>query len=233
MMWKTPPDRPRGPHENTAWKIPVDNTSRSVKDGLPLQSTSVTDLFVAPAGWSAERCTQGHFLPESYPAHSAQWTMCECGAPRDDERYAVRYSSIELLRNAAHAQQFIWWHLSTSSNLFVNDLEKYMHWGEFDTVMHHFVAYNKPSKRDENRMLYLYSAMLLPDRHVAVEVIVENEGATQHDDLKRAYDRSGPTRYLNVRERPGSVSLVARKRDFLVHQAFDLEQHDETVIKLP
>jgi len=239
MGFKMPPARPRGPHESTAQAMSVENVSRFEEADGVVHRRTLSDLLIAPIGWSAERCKAGHFLPESYPSHSPHWTMCECGRPADDDRFAVRQSSTELLRSTNHAQQAMWWHVSRSADLFVNDEEQrnpryeYMHWGEFDTVMHHFLAYLQPFASSSGRMLYLYSAVLRPERLVAADVFVENQGVAEHGELKQAYDELGPIRYLNVRERPGSISLLARKSDFVVHQGFDLEQHDHRVVKLP
>lgn len=193
----------------------------------------VPDMTVAPSGWSAERCRQGHFLPDSYPATSPQWTDCACGAPQDDNKFAVRYSSVRLMTDREHAQQAIWWHVSRSPDLFVNNRDELMHWGEFDTVMHHYVTRLNSLARDGDRIMYLYSAVLKPTVDTSEHVFVENQLVDDHRELAAAYKNHGPTRYLNVRERPGSISLIARKGDFNPHQGFDLTQRDEMVIRLP
>jgi len=151
----------------------------------------------------------------------------------DDDLFAVRFSSIELLTNREHAQQSIWWHLSKSADLFVNDRDELMHWGEFDTAMHHYVTRLKGRDRFPDGDMYLYSAMLLPSKNVASTVVVENQGLAEHGEIAQNYAKNGPTRYLNARECPGSISLLARKGDFEVHQAYDLTQTDDSIIQLP
>ncbi|WIB13310.1 hypothetical protein [Curtobacterium sp. MCPF17_052] len=135
----------------------------------------------------------------------------------------MRYTSIELLTNNSHAQQAIWWHISPSADLFVNTQDDLMHWGEFDTPVHHYLtklSELQNSRKDSYR--YLYSAYLRSGASINPTVFVENQDLDQHGEIEAAYKAHGPTRYLNIRERPGSISLIARKRDFVVHQAFDL-----------
>lgn len=212
--------------------IAVSYTYRATGESLPEDLVEVNEITVGPSGWSTKRCKNGHFLPDSYPATSAHWSKCQCGLPRDDNQFAVRHASIQLMTNSHHADQAIWWHASTSPDLFVNDQDLLMHWGEFDTTMHHYLRRIKGNSRARDRVLYLYSAMLT--RGVGRNVFIENlDLVQQHTELVMAYDEQGPTRYLNLREAPGSISLVARKGDFTPHQGYDISQTDDSVIKLP
>ncbi|MEB0004163.1 hypothetical protein QN357_14620 [Cryobacterium sp. RTC2.1] len=219
------PVRPKGPKtaERTlslqdVWRPRT--LRRDVKPGLE----QIHAIDVAPSGWSAERCEEGHFLPDSYPATSPMWTTCACGKSQDDDRIAVRQSSIPLLTDPVHANFAIWWHVSGSLKLFLNDQDVELHWGEFDTVMHYYVTRSDhrgwAGRATDPR--YLYSAMLREGADVNTKAFIENQPADEHRAILGTYVQGGPVRYLNARERPGSVSIVARKTDFEVIDCIDL-----------
>ncbi len=209
---------------------------RAVDD--PLRATgpaAVQRVDVAPNGWAAERCENGHFMPDSYPSEHRDWLMCACGARVDDSGFAVRAASVPLLVDLAHARAAIWWHVSSGPDVFVNDRDDEMHWGEFDAAMHRLVARATTAgarRGDENDPRYLYSAMLEENVDMVEDLFVENEFADQHQSMSDA-SQNGPVRYLNTRERPGSISLLARKGQFRVIACVDLWFQGGAEIRLP
>jgi hypothetical protein len=198
---------------------------RTLGAGVAPGLDQIHDIDVAPNGWGSERCKEGHFLPDSYPATSPEWTKCACGERQDDDQIAVRPSSIPLFTDPAHAGSVIWWHVSRSPEVFENKEDMHMHWGELDTVMHYFVTRSRRPAgwcgRPEDPR-YLYSAKLRDTVRVNVRAFIENQPADEHRAILEAYAQGAPVRYLNVRERPGSVSLVACKADFKVLECIDL-----------
>src|SRR5690554_2454499 len=114
-----PPPRSQGPNTASSTLMLRDvwrpRTQRAdVEPGLE----HIHDIDVAHNGWRAQRCRNWHFLPDSYPATSPLWTECACGESQDDDRIAVRQSSIALFTNPVHGEFAIWWHVSCSPDLF-------------------------------------------------------------------------------------------------------------------
>ncbi|MEO2132744.1 hypothetical protein [Microbacterium sp.] len=110
-----------------------------------------------------------------------------------------------------------------------------MHWGELDTVLHYYATESlMPAWSTSRRPRYLYAATLRPGVAVNPTAFVENQSVDEHVEILAAAASQGPTRYLNTREVPGSVSLVALKTDFTPIHCIDLwNQVNSSGIMLP
>lgn len=172
----------------------------------------VNQLDVAPDGYWGVRCGEGNHWVARTPVDPSTQTFhrdnfnCPSGHRRDNRNsgLAVLREDVPLLEDSNYLFARKWYHASRDKNLQL-DGSKLIHLGSREASLHVVI------RHQHSNPFYLHEVSLDPQASVSKKLILEFAPGETIEKTHgiRASSLKEVTRYVNVQEAPGSVSLLA------------------------